>query len=105
TEEAQGRHRHREVRDDAERLDRMGRGGLMRRPTLSLVLLLTLTTTTYADTNEKHSDVDEADQVVLVNAASKLGFQGPVAKLKRVFDARGMLRELPEGFEAMFDGR
>lgn len=78
----------------------------MRRPTLSLLLLLTLSSTSYADSDsKKHDDVDEADQVVLVNAANKLGYQGPVAKIKRVFDARGMLRELPEGFEAMFDGR
>lgn len=80
----------------------------MRRPTLSLLLLITLTSTSYADSDDaksKRGDVDENDQVVLVNAASKLGFQGPVAKIKRVFDARGMLRELPDGFEAMFDGR
>jgi hypothetical protein len=82
----------------------------MRCPALSLLLLITLTATTYADTDgeggrKKRDDVDESDQVVLVNAANKLGFQGPVAKIKRVFDARGMLRELPDGFEAMFDGR
>jgi hypothetical protein len=82
----------------------------MRRPTLSLLLIIISSTTAYADTTDetttkKKGDVDEADQVVLINAASKLGFQGPVAKIKRVFDARGMLRDLPDGFDAMFDGR
>lgn len=43
--------------------------------------------------------------VVLLNAAARLGDLGPVDKLRRVLEGRGLLFEIPEGLAAMFDGR
>lgn len=43
--------------------------------------------------------------VVLLNAAVKLGGLGPVNKIRRVLDTRGLLLEIPEGLAATLDGR
>jgi hypothetical protein len=44
-------------------------------------------------------------QVVLLNAAARLGHLGAIYKLRRVLDARGLLRALPDGLAAALDGR
>ncbi|HEY5944624.1 MAG TPA: PEGA domain-containing protein [Kofleriaceae bacterium] len=49
---------------------------------------------------------DDADQqVVVVNAASKLGSVGQIARLRRVLDSRNMLVKLDKNLEATLDGR
>ncbi|MGE5185532.1 MAG: PEGA domain-containing protein [Acidobacteriota bacterium] len=45
------------------------------------------------------------DQLVLVNAAVKLGDIGQIANLRRVLSQRGLLFKLPEKLEATLDGR
>src|SRR5215467_6679564 len=79
----------------------------MRCPTLSMLTLITFTTTAAAepiDDAKGKKRSDEGDQLVLVNATSRLE-PGPVTKIKRIFDARGLLHELPDGLEAILDGR
>lgn len=44
-------------------------------------------------------------QVVVVNAASKLGSVGQIARLRRVLDSRNMLVKLDKNLEATLDGR
>ncbi len=49
---------------------------------------------------------DEGDKpVVLLNASAKLGDLGPVKKLRRALDNRGLLFEIPEGLAATLEGR
>lgn len=48
---------------------------------------------------------DSGKPVVLLNAAARLGGLGPVDKLRRVLDARGLLHAVPEGLAAALDGR
>jgi hypothetical protein len=67
-----------------------------------LTLFLSLPTPAARAENGKSS---ETDQVVLVNAASKIGAQAPVAKIKRVFDAKGMLLDVPGNVDGLLDGR
>ena len=43
--------------------------------------------------------------VVLLNATARLGDLGPVDKIRRVLDARGLLYQVPEGLAAALDGR
>jgi len=50
-------------------------------------------------------DQDGEKPVVLLNAAAKLGDLGPVNKIRRVLDTRGLLHEVPEGLAAALDGR
>jgi len=52
-----------------------------------------------------HADDDGANQVVVVNAAAKLGDVGQIARIRRVLDTRGLLVKLPEPLEATLDGR
>lgn len=44
-------------------------------------------------------------QVVVINAASKLGSVGQIARLRRVLDSRNMLVKLDKNLEATLDGR
>ena len=46
-----------------------------------------------------------SDQLVLVNAASRLGDVGKIEKLRKVLDSRGLLVKLPRRLEAALDGR
>jgi hypothetical protein len=51
-------------------------------------------------------DAPVADgQVVVVNAAAKLGDVGQISRLSRVLESRGMLFKLPERMAAALDGR
>ena len=77
----------------------------MRCPPLSILTLFTLTATAAADpVDDVKPKKSDDDQLVLLNATSRLE-AGPVKKIKRVFDARGLLHELPDGLEAILDGR
>jgi hypothetical protein len=53
-----------------------------------------------------HAGDDETgdQQVVVVNAATKLGSVGQIARLRRVLDSRNMLVKLDEKLEATLDG-
>ena len=48
---------------------------------------------------------DSEKPVVLLNATAKLGYLGPVDKIRRVLDTRGLLLEIPDGLAAALDGR
>jgi hypothetical protein len=50
-------------------------------------------------------DAPDDNQVVVVNAAAKLGDVGQISRLSRVLDSRGMLFKLPERLAATLDGR
>jgi hypothetical protein len=54
-----------------------------------------------------YAEEDDAteQQVVVVNAASKLGNVGPITRLRRVLDSRNMLVKLDKNLEATLDGR
>jgi hypothetical protein len=58
-----------------------------------------------ADKSEGGTGEDPANQLVLMNAAAKLGDIGKIDRVRRVLDSRGMLRKLPERLEAALDGR
>jgi tetratricopeptide (TPR) repeat protein len=47
----------------------------------------------------------ENEQLVLLNASSKLGDRGRIDRIRRVLDSKGMLLQLPERLEAALDGR
>jgi len=74
----------------------------MRRLALAAVLILAVTHT--ASANDA-SDEEDTDQLVLVNAASRLGDTGKIEKLRKVLDSRGLLVKLPRRLEAALDGR
>jgi hypothetical protein len=52
-----------------------------------------------------NADDDDASQVVVVNAAAKLGDVGQIARIRRVLETRGLLVKLPGPLEATLDGR
>ena len=66
------------------------------------IALVATTSLAYADADD---DDDKADQLVLLNAANRLGDLGQIDRLKRVLDQRGLLRKLPNRLEAALDGR
>jgi hypothetical protein len=66
------------------------------------LLACTLGSVAYAD---EPSTPTSDDQIVLVNAAPRLGDIGVIAKLRRSLGSRGMLFKLPEKLEATLDGR
>lgn len=81
---------------------------MTRKLALALVLGGALTTVARADHNDHSDDATTSEeQVVLVNAAPKLGDngQGQITRLRRALDSRNMLRKLPDGVEAALDGR
>ncbi len=47
----------------------------------------------------------EGDQVVLLNASTKLSDLGPIDRVRRVLTSRNLLAKLPEQLEATLDGR
>jgi hypothetical protein len=67
------------------------------------LLACTLGGVAYADDAADTGTSD--DQIVLVNAAPRLGDIGVIAKLRRSLGSRGMLFKLPEKLEATLDGR
>lgn len=66
------------------------------------VAAATLLAATSARAEEAEAD---QEQVVVVNAASKLGSVDQIKRLRRVLDARNLLVRLPENLEATLDGR
>lgn len=56
-------------------------------------------------TRAEAEDDDTPEQVVVVNAAAKLGSVGQIARLRRVLDSRNMLVRLDKNLEATLDGR
>ena len=55
--------------------------------------------------NPAFAGEEEDQQVVVINAASKLGSVGQIARLRRVLDSRNMLVKLDKNLEATLDGR
>lgn len=70
----------------------------------TLLLLLSLQTAGANDEDPSARD-DSEKPVVLLNAAARLGDLGPVHKLRRALDNRGLLFEIPEKLAATLDGR
>lgn len=52
-----------------------------------------------------HADDGDDGQVVVVNAAAKVGGTGQIERLRQVLEKRGLLVKLPEPLEATLDGR
>jgi hypothetical protein len=63
----------------------------------ALALLVVATSVAYAGEAEDQ-------QVVVVNASTKLGSIGPITRLRRVLDSRNMLFKLDKNLEATLDG-
>ena len=57
------------------------------------------------DAGGSDSGADPTKQVVVVNAAVKLGDLGQIMRVRRVLDERGLLLKLPKSLEATLDGR
>jgi hypothetical protein len=76
----------------------------MRRLVAPAVLLLSLHTAS-ANDGAPGKDGGADKPVVLLNATARLGDLGPVDKIRRVLDTRGLLAEVPEGLAAALDGR
>lgn len=59
-------------------------------------------------TGVAHADEDDAstddNQVVVINAAAKLGDIGQIARIRQVLEKRGLLVKLPEPLQATLDG-
>ena len=70
----------------------------------SLLLLLSFQTASANDDDARAAN-DAEKPVVLLNATAKLGDLGPVQKIRRVLDTRGLLLEIPEGLAATLEGR
>ncbi|HEX5059983.1 MAG TPA: PEGA domain-containing protein, partial [Kofleriaceae bacterium] len=66
---------------------------------LGALALVHVAAPVYAD------DEESPEQVVVVNAAAKLGSVGQIARLRRVLDSRNMLVKLDKNLEATLDGR
>lgn len=74
--------------------------------TTSLLLCFVLSPSTARANDEGAGAPTDAEKpVVLLNAAAKLGDLGPVQKIRRVLDTRGLLLDIPEGLAATLDGR
>ena len=72
---------------------------------VSFLLLSQETARANDDDDARASAKDAEKPVVLLNATAKLGDLGPVQKIRRVLDTRGLLLEIPEGLAATLDGR
>jgi hypothetical protein len=78
----------------------------MRRVAASVALLLSFSLQIASANDEgARSDQDAEKPVVLLNATAKLGDLGPVQKIRRVLDTRGLLLDIPAGLAATLDGR
>jgi hypothetical protein len=72
----------------------------MRSVQLAALALVLAVSPAYADGDESGDQ-----QVVVVNAAQKLGSVGQIARLRRVLESRDMLVKLDKNLEATLDGR
>jgi hypothetical protein len=85
------------------------RGGALRRALAPAIVLLV----SLLGPRPSHAGDDDPDEagddrqkpVVLLNATAKLGDLGPVNKIRRVLDTRGLLLDIPDGLAATLDGR
>ena len=80
----------------------------MRHVIVPAILFLTtqLSTRTARAGDDSGGPRDDRDKaVVLLNATAKLGDLGPVNKIRRVLDTRGLLLDIPDGLAAALDGR
>lgn len=77
----------------------------MKRTAASLLTLLALSASASAKEDTTPTEEVDEDQMVLLNASSKLSDLGPIDRVRRVLDQRGLLARLPERLEATLDGR
>lgn len=70
-----------------------------------IVAAIAVIATHAAHAPRAHAEASGDDQVVVVNAAAKLGTIGQIARIRRVLDSRKLLVRLPETLEATLDGR
>jgi hypothetical protein len=69
------------------------------------VAAITIGVLAFATSAARAESEDKQDQVVVVNAAAKLGDVGQISRVSRVLDSRGLLFKLPERLAATLDGR
>jgi tetratricopeptide (TPR) repeat protein len=77
----------------------------MRALVLAVGLLAAATSIARAEGDADDAAPTTEDQLVVVNAASRMHEVGQVERIRRVLDARHMLHRLPEHLEAALDGR
>lgn len=71
----------------------------------SLLLSLLSLPTARADDDDPTRPDQSGKPVVLLNATANLGYLGPIHKLRRALDTRGLLFEIPDALAATLDGR
>jgi len=79
---------------------------VVRWATVALGLVLAMSTA-HAETPGEPPSLETAtdDQLVLLNASSRIGSIGQIDRIRRVLDQRGLLAKLPQHLEATLDGR
>ena len=77
----------------------------MKRTAITLLTLVALTTSATAKDGTTPTEEVDGDQMVLLNASSKLSDMGGLDRVRRVLEQRGLLAKLPERLEATLDGR
>jgi hypothetical protein len=83
----------------------------MKRAVIAVMAIACTPAVAFADRKDKTTDEgggtgeDATSQIVLLNAASKLGDVARIDRVRRALESRGMLRKLPERLEAALDGR
>jgi len=70
----------------------------------SLIVACVLASTSMAVASPDDETKDD-EQLVLINASSKLGNRAQIDRIRRVLDSKGLLLRLPERLEAALDGR
>jgi len=77
----------------------------VKRTAITLLTLVALTTSATAKDGTTPTEEVDGDQMVLLNASSKLSDMGGLDRVRRVLEQRGLLAKLPERLEATLDGR
>lgn len=77
----------------------------MKRSTISLLALLAFTATAAAKEGVTPTEEVDGDQIVLLNASSKLSDMGGIDRLRNVLGSRNMLAMLDDKLAATLDGR
>jgi len=77
----------------------------VKRPAITLLTLFALATSAAAKDGTTPTEEVDGDQMVLLNASSKLSDMGGLDRVRRVLEQRGLLAKLPERLEATLDGR
>jgi hypothetical protein len=78
---------------------------VVRWPTVALGFVLAMSTAHAEPPGEPILDTATDDQLVLLNASSRIGSIGQIDRIRRVLDQRGLLAKLPQRLEATLDGR